>query len=621
MNSNEKNDFFDPRKIDEKTNSYLWTSESVELALDGLAKGYKLKQNPFVPSIKDVRIRRGQLPFKYSDDELETLKIVYRDKIWFCDNFGVLKDADKGWVKIKLRDYQKNLLRRYQKNRRNIIMFPRQSGKTTTTVLEIVHFIITNYDKDIVVIAQSDTVVGEIFNKVKQAIAGLPFFMQPGVVTFNTSDYLMTFDNGCRFKCGIASESTVQGFALDFLYIDEFAYIRESVVNKFWGNIYPALSNNPNSKCIITSTPNGRNLFYTLWTNAIAGKNMFIPYKIYWYDVPGRDEKFKQETIADIGEEYWEMGYELSFDTQLKSIFGSKTQKGLREKQSANENNWSTENHFLGKMFGIKFLSKEIMDYDMRKDFFLIGIDIGEGLGIDSSVMKIKKIIYDTENKRLKFVSVGVYDNNDIAVDDFATLMLDTLLFFNLNNTRVVVENNNYGGEFFNQIKNLKRLERKYNRIDDFVFAKFNRDSKNDFEKGIRWNEYNKKTGVKNFTTLVNNGQLEETENVSIEQYLNFGKRKNNTYAAQYGHDDLVMADVSISYFIKCKNIFSEEFLKYCETELRRKEGIFTIDELMQKEEEVREQNSYTRNGFRLRNHEKEIKERAKNQGSRTILA
>lgn len=599
---------YDPRVIDNTTSNTLWTSESIELATKGLADGYKLKENPFIANAKDVKLRRANLPFKYSDDEMFIFEHSIVDKIWFCDNFGVLKDGDKGWARINLRDYQKNLLKRYKENRWNIILFPRQSGKTTTTVLEIVHTILSSADKDIVVIAQTDTVVGEIFTKIKQSLGGLPFFLQPGIVQLNSTDYVMVFDNGCRLKCGIAKESSVQGFSLDFLYVDEMAFIANNVVDKFWGNIYPTLVNNPNSRCIITSTPNGRNKFHTIWCDSLTKKNSFIPYRIYWYDVPGRDDKFKELTIANMGQEWWDMGFECSFDTQLKSIFKSTIQRHLRIGQEDMQNQWSTENHFLGSMFGINFISQETIPFDLKKDWFVIGIDIAEGLEQDDSVIKIKKAIYNTELKRIEYHSIGVFNNNEISVEDFANMLLELLRYFDPAKCRVVVENNTYGGEFFNQIKNIQLINPdKYIWFDDAVFAKFERESKKGFEKGIRWNEYNKKVAVKAFSSYVSKNIIHESHYSSIEEYLNFGKNKNDTYAAQYGHDDLVMADVTLSYFLNCNNLFAKAWLDECEYYFKNYYGIDNERDRLAAEEELKKQNQYTYRGMTIRNHEKHI--------------
>ncbi len=601
---------FDPRIIDDSgSGKSLWTTESVELAMKGLHEGYKLRENPYLKSVKGALLRKSNLPFKYTEDEIKILEICSYDKEFFSDNFGRLKDGEKGYSNITLRPYQRDLLKRYENNRWNIIMFPRQSGKTTTTVLEIVHFCCFNIDKDCVVIAQSDKVVNEILAKIKEAFAGLPFFMCPGFISFNKKGF--TCDNGCRLSIGIASESVVQGFALDLLYIDEFAYIKNSMVRTFWNNIYPTLINNPNSRCIITSTPNGRNFFWELWTNAEAKINKFKPYRIYWYEVPRLQslEEFKADTIANVGIEGWEMGFECSFDTQLRSIFNTPTQKSLRLNQLQNEKLWSRNNNPYGNKFDMFFINQETVQYDLKKDYFLLGIDIAEGLEQDSTTAKLKKIEWDIENKKLKYVSVGVFKDNTISVEDFAEWFMDFSILFDNNKFRTIVENNTYGGEFFGQVKSLKLHETKYSYFDNVVFGKFRRESKDDFEYGIRWNAQNKKLGVKSFSNLVTDGTLVESHFQSVEEYLNFGKQKNGTYAAQYGHDDLVMADVSISHFIKTNNIYSNAFINGAKEELRILMNDEDIEIKLKKEEELRRlQNIYrTEQGFILRNHEENV--------------
>lgn len=604
------NKVFDPRVIEEDGSKRIWSSESVKLAENGLKEGYKLVESPYLKTVQGALLRRANLPFQYTEEELEILQACFEDKFFFCDNFGKLKDAQFGWQNIKLRDYQRELMHRYDNNRWNIIMFPRQSGKTTTTVLEICYFLKFNQDKDCVVIAQSEKVVNEILGKIKECFAGLPFFMQPGFVSFTKKGCVL--DNGCRLSIGIASESVVQGFSLDFLYIDEFAYIKNSLVDKFWNNIYPTLINNPESKCIITSTPNGRNKFYQLWTAAESKQNKFVPYRIYWYDVPGRDEQFKIDTIANVGPEGWEMGFECSFDTQLKSIFHSTTQKKLRWAQKENQELWSRANHPLGEVFDIEFISQEVIKYNLKQDYFLIGVDLGEGLEQDETILKIKKLEWDKKTKQIIYRSIGVFHSNEIAVEDFATMNLELMKYFDINKVRWVVENNNYGGEYFNQIKNLKLYEsRKYSYYDEIVFAKFNRDSKDDYELGIRWNQSNKKTAVKSFSNLVRNNIMEETHYLSIEEYLNFGKQKNNTYAAQYGHDDLVMADVSMSYFINSNNLYAKSFFIEATSYLRDIFGDVDPEVQRKHDEEARkEKNKFKLDGWEVRDHQKEYDKR-----------
>ena len=587
-NSGLKEPIFNPVKKSKDENiSRVWTSESVALAEKAVANGDDLIESPYNKRIKDFDLRAAFLPFKMSDDEKAIFKKFKQNKLLFGNTVMHLKDAEKGWTKIKLRDYQEKLLNDYEQYRRHILMFPRQSGKTTTTIVEIVHFAIFNYDKDIVVVAQSDTVVNEILSKIKSAFSRLPFFLQPGFKKFRDDGFEL--DNGCRLKIGVASESVVQGFSLDFLFIDEFAYISNSQVQKFWVNIYPALVNNPQSKVIIASTPNGRNLFYELWQKAINKENNFKPSRIYWHEVPRTIplEKFKQEVIADIGLEGWLMGFECSFDTQLKAIFSTKVQQRLREGQEKfekDETAWHFDNYNLigpKPIFDDKFrfLRKDITPYDFAKDWFLLGVDIGEGLEQDSSVIKIRKLEY--VDGELQYKLVAVYQSNEIAVDDFAKLVMDFSYQFKKGQFQISVENNNYGGEFFNQIKNLNQYDKDYKSFDMTCIAQYRRDSKDDYELGYRLDSARKKSGVSYYKRMISKNLFDDFDSKSVDQMMNFGRNKNGTYAAQYGHDDLVMADIAIALAINSNDIYNKEYIKKALLELKILAQDFTDDEVV----------------------------------------
>lgn len=604
---------FDPRLSEvENSEQVIWNSQSVYLAKKGLAEGYKLKASPFLPRQTDFQLRKANLPFQYTKEELDIYNICLGDKVFFGNNFIQLKDGNEGWQAIKLRSYQERLLKSYTDNRWNIILFPRQSGKTTTTIVEIVYFATFNWDKDIIVIAQSETVVNEILSKIKQAFSALPFFLQPGFVKFTNKGFVL--DNGCRLSIGVASESVIQGFSVDFLFIDEFAYISPTLANKFWINIYPSLVNNPQSKCIIASTPNGRNLFYDLWINAISKNNGFIPSSIHWTDVPNRDEKFKEDTIKIVGLSGWLMGFECSFDTNLRSILNTVNQQEYRKVQKDNEDKWSIKNDLIGEIYGIEFIDKSIVNYSIKNDYFLLGFDIAEGLGGDYSTIKIRKIQYNPELDTIEYISVGVYHNNMISVDDFAEMTINLVKHFNINNIRLVIENNNFGGEFINHISNLYKYDEQYNYFDNMVLAKFIRTMKYEdninnadkFEIGIRWNRETKPIGVKALLKLINNKVMLETHSQTIEEYFNFGKSiTNNSYQAQYGNDDLIMTDVMLAYYVVSNNVYAKEFLESVEFMLRKlhENKVNTEQDLIELKKQLIPE-EYNNNGWKIRNHE-----------------
>ena len=83
------------------------------------------------------------------------------------------------------------------------------------------------------------------------------------------------------------------GFTIDVLYLDEFAHIPSNIIEPYYTAAFPTTAAVQNSKIIITSTPNGMNLFHKLLTDAERPegdplKNNYKPMRVYWYQVPGR---------------------------------------------------------------------------------------------------------------------------------------------------------------------------------------------------------------------------------------------------------------------------------------------------------------------------------------------
>ena len=141
-----------------------------------------------------------------------------------------------------------------------------------------------------IVANKGDTAV-EIVDKVKSIYTLLPFFLKPGVKTWNQKS--LTFDNGCRIKTSARTKTPAIGFTIDLLYLDEFAHIPSNIIEPYYTAAFPTVSAVKNSKIIITSTPNGMNLFHRLLTDAERPdgdpqKNNYKPMRVYWYQVPGR---------------------------------------------------------------------------------------------------------------------------------------------------------------------------------------------------------------------------------------------------------------------------------------------------------------------------------------------
>lgn len=549
---------FDPRikfatKKQEQEAAVVWSTKSIELAMQAIEEGQGLRISPFLKS--DPNLRKANLLFQYTDEEIAEILKCRKDIVYFAETYVYLK-TENGLKHIKLRPYQKRMLAAMQNNRWLIELASRQIGKSTTVAIFFAHFTIFNTDKTAAIIAQRDQIAGEVFRKVKSIIQYLPFFMKPGCLKFNRTSY--AFDNGCNALFRPASIDAMQGYTLDLIFWDEAAYVRNTQAREFWNNIYPTLSSMSNSRVIICSTPNGRNLFWELWNNAIEGKNYFDTVRVDWWEVPGRNEEWKQREIANLGSEAaFAQQYGLSFDVGVKNSLSAETFHYLNKVSTEFEHDIFK----IGTDWDEYFRWSTKWMYNLRKDWFLISVDIGEGLGGDYSVIKIRKLFLNPDGTVI-MPTIGVFECNTIIVEDFAKVILLMMRRFNPDHVRLIIERNSYGDLL---IKDIESLAEHLTNVEIPVetFAKFRRSADNmKMEKGIRLNRGNKKVGVGNWKKLVDDKIFIETDSRTIDQYREFGEDKNGNYKAGVGHDDLVMPDVNAAFYVKSNNTGWNEFIE-----------------------------------------------------------
>lgn len=94
------------------------------------------------------------------------------------------------------------------------------------------------------------------------------------------------------------------------IVLDEFAHVSNNLAEEFFTSTYPVISSGKDSKLIIISTPRGMNLFYKIWSEAVSGKNGYAYVDVNWRRIPGRDEKFKEDTIKATSQRQWNQEFE-----------------------------------------------------------------------------------------------------------------------------------------------------------------------------------------------------------------------------------------------------------------------------------------------------------------------
>lgn len=269
----------------------VFTTKLVDEATNKINDGIVVKkyQNPWLKS--EIGLRRSGVTFKMTPDEQQEYIKCALDVHYFTEKYCKVKTEDGSIDNIKLRDYQINILDNFMNSRFNILMASRQVGKTISSSIFMLHTILFNNDKNIMIVANKGDTAIEIVDKIKSIYSLLPFFLKPGIKTWNQKS--LTFENGCRIKTSARTKTPAIGFTIDVLYLDEFAHIPSNIIEPYYTAAFPTVSAVQNSKIIITSTPNGMNLFHRLLTDAERPegdpqKNNYKPMRVYWYQVPGR---------------------------------------------------------------------------------------------------------------------------------------------------------------------------------------------------------------------------------------------------------------------------------------------------------------------------------------------
>jgi len=347
----------------------VWTTEMVEEASEQINNGYVLNrlQNPFFEKV--VGLRTKGLTFRMTDEEQEEYIKCALDIHYFARTYCYIKGEDGQPIIIPLRDYQNDILDNFFNNRFNILMASRQVGKTICSSITMLHYVLFNNNKNVLVTANKLDTAIEVLDKIREIYQKLPFFLQQGIINWNQK--FMVFENKSRIK-GFATTKTASiGQAADFLYLDEFAYLPDNIADKFYKSVFPTVSNIDNSKIIITSTPSGFNLFHKLLSEAEKPedeKSSFVAKRVYWWQVPKRfatyiklnSSKLKELNIKNedilnyLCEKYPKNNHSLKFETESKKWIITT----LNTSDCTEENLLSEEYHFTdnGEEKSVRFI-------------------------------------------------------------------------------------------------------------------------------------------------------------------------------------------------------------------------------------------------------------------------
>ena len=456
--------------------------------------------------------------FEWTPKMVSDLKKCKRNLLYFAENFFTIINLDRGREKITLFKCQKKVLRALRDNRFNIVLASRQVGKTTMMTIYTLWVACFSEDQRILVVANKEQTAINIFKRIRLAYEQLPNWLKPGVVEYGKTS--MTLTNGSSIGISTTSSDAGRGDSCNCLVLDELAFIDNHLVESFWKSVYPIISSSKKSKIFIASTPNGTgNLFHELYSNAIRGKNNWCASRIDWWEIPGRDEKWKQETIQSLGSTDI---FDQEFGCQFIETGESVLDEELIRKCSLTVTD--PEHVFDDGCYKVWKLPDPSHTYS-------VGVDISEGVGEAASVVQILDITDLTEIEQ-----VAVYHNNTISPYNFTTKLLEILQQWG--EPPALIERNNCGAQVVDTLKNVYGYENIVNYSP----------SKNQVvdRPGVIAHTNTKYKGVVNmkyWLSEVYSVVLHDTN--TLDELKTFVRYPNGTWKAVKGtniHDDRVMS-------------------------------------------------------------------------------
>tara|TARA_B100000287_G_scaffold182835_2_gene172968 strand:+ start:3254 stop:4897 length:1644 start_codon:yes stop_codon:yes gene_type:complete len=263
-------------------------------------------------------LKKANVAQEWTREEIEEYAKCMKDPIYFIKTYIKIVSLDEGLVPFEMYDFQKEMVGTFHNNRFTICKLPRQSGKSTTIIAYLLHYVLFNPTVNVAILANKAATARDLLGRLQLAYEHLPKWLQQGVMSWNKGS--LELENGSKILASSTSASAVRGGSYNIIFLDEFAYVPANVAEQFFSSVYPTISSGKTTKVMIVSTPHGMNMFYKLWVDAEEQRNSYVPIEVHWSEVPGRDEAWKAETIKNTSEAQFNTEFECEFLGSINTL-------------------------------------------------------------------------------------------------------------------------------------------------------------------------------------------------------------------------------------------------------------------------------------------------------------
>ena len=471
-------------------------------------------------------LKKANTAIEFTQEQILEFVKCKKDPVYFANNYIKIVSLDEGLTQFHPYHFQEKLINNFHDNRFNICKMPRQTGKSTTVVSYLLHYAVFNDSVNIGILANKAATARELLGRLQTAYENLPKWMQQGIVAWNKGS--LELENGSKILAASTSASAVRVMSFNILFLDEFAFVPNHVADSFFASVYPTITSGKNTKVIIVSTPHGMNHFYRMWHDAERKKNEYIPTDVHWSEVPGRDEVWKEQTIANTSEQQFKVEFECEFLGSVDTLIAPSKLRTLVYDNPIQRN-----------------AGLDVYEPAQENHDYVMTVDVARGVGEDYSAF----IVVDITEFPHKVVAK--YRNNDIKPMLFPNIIYEVAKSYN--SAFILCEVNDIG----DQVASILQYDLEYQnllmcsmrgRAGQIVGQGF---SGKKTQLGVKMSKTVKKVGSLNLKTLIEENKLIFNDYEIISELTTFISKHNSFEAEEGCNDDLAMCLVIYAWLVQ----------------------------------------------------------------------
>ena len=468
-------------------------------------------------------LKKANVAQDFTKDQIAEYIKCSEDPVYFIKTYVKIVSLDLGLIPFEMYPFQTEMVDKFHTNRFNIAKLPRQSGKSTIVTSYLLWYVLFNQEVNVAILANKAATSREMLQRLQKSYEHLPKWLQQGIIQWNRGS--LELENGSKIMAASTSSSAVRGMSFNVIFLDEFAFVPNHIADEFFSSVYPTISSGKSTKVIIISTPHGMNMFYKLWHDSERKKNEYVNTEVHWSEIPGRDDKWKAQTIANTSEAQFKVEFECEFLGSVDTLISPSKLKIMAYDDPIKSSG------------GLDIFEQAKKDHQ-----YVIACDVARGVSNDYSAF----VVVDTTT--LPYKMVAKYKNNTIKPILFPNIIIDVAK--NYNQAYVLVEVNDIGG----QVADIIHFDLEYDnllmasmrgRAGQVVGQGF---SGKKTQMGVKMSTVVKKVGCSNMKALIEEDKLVVSDYDIISELTTF-IQKGQSFEAEDGcNDDLAMCLVIFSW-------------------------------------------------------------------------